>query len=431
MIPARALVLLALLPLGLAIASLVDRTLLYPMLAVDLGIALIVGFDALLARRPLITVRRHGPGVFSIGKPNVVTLEVRSLARRRLAVSVTDDLFATAESADLPLQLELPGGGRETVRYRVIPSRRGAHVIGSHHVRYPSPFGFWIRQITIPAELPVKVYPDVQAVRAYELLARQDRDPSAQRASRRRGGESEFERLREYRRGDEFRSIDWKATARRQKLISREYQLESNQNLLFVLDAGRLMTARSAGLSLFDHALNATLMLSHVAARAGDQVGLLAFSDEIKSYAPPARGAGAARHIVQAGYALHPELVESSYGAAFEHIGLRMRKRSLVVLFTQVVDDVAAAALLKMMRGVLPRHLPLMVLLRDVEIDELVEGSGVDPYVRGAAAELSAFRDRLVRDLKKHGALVLDVSPAELTPQLINRYLEIKARHLL
>ncbi|MEO5728057.1 MAG: DUF58 domain-containing protein, partial [Byssovorax sp.] len=128
MIPARALVLLALLPLGLAIASLVDRTLLYPMLAGDLGIALIVGFDALLARRPLITVRRHGPGVFSIGKPNVVTLEVRSLARRRLAVSVTDDLFATAESADLPLQLELPGGGRETVRYRVIPSRRGAHV---------------------------------------------------------------------------------------------------------------------------------------------------------------------------------------------------------------------------------------------------------------------------------------------------------------
>lgn len=431
MIPARVLVLLALFPLGLAVAALLDHTLIYPMLAVDLGIALIAGFDALLARKPLVTVRRHAPGVFSIGKPNVVTLEVKSTARRRLAVSVTDDLFATAESADLPLELDLPAGGRETARYRVVPSRRGAHAIGAHHVRYPSPFGFWIRQITIPAELPVKVYPDVQAVRAYELLARQDRDPAAQRSSRRRGGESEFERLREYRRGDEFRSIDWKATARRQKLISREYQLESNQNLLFVLDAGRLMTARSLGLSLFDHALNATLMLSHIAARGGDRVGLLAFADEVKSYAPPARGAGAARQIIQAGYDLHPELVESSYGAAFEHIGLRMRKRSLVVLFTQVVDDVAAAALLKMMRGVLPRHLPLMVLLRDVEIDDLVEGAGVDPYVRGAAAELVSFHDRLVRDLKKHGALVLDVSPAELTPKLINRYLEIKARHLL
>ena len=108
-----------------------------------------------------------------------------------------------------------------------------------------------------------------------------------------------------------------------------------------------------------------------------------------------------------------------------------MRKRSLVVLFTQVVDEVAAAELLRLIRGLSPRHLPLMVLLRDVEIDALVEGAGVDPYVRGAAAELTSFRDRLVRDLKKHGALVLDVAPAELTPQLMNRYLEIKARHLL
>src|SRR5262249_3556189 len=176
---------------------------------------------------------------------------------------------------------------------------------------------------------------------------------------------------------------------------------------------------------------NATLMLSHVAARGGDRVGLLAFADGIKSYAPPAGGAGAARHIIQAGYDLHPELCETDYAAAFEHVGLRLRKRSLVVLFTQVVDEVAAAELLRQMRGVMPRHLPLMVLLRDVEVDALVEGSASDPYVRGAAAELSTFRDRLVRDLKRHGALVLDVAPGQLTPSLINRYLEIKARHLL
>src|SRR5262249_28313954 len=159
---------------------------------------------------------------------------------------------------------------RETARYRVRPTRRGAHALGDLHVRYASPLGLWIRQIRVQAELPVKVYPDVQAVRAYELLARQDRDPSGLRASRRRGGESEFERLREYRREDEFRSIDWKATARQKKLIAREYQLESNQSILFLLDAGRLMTAETDGLSLFDHALNATLMLSHVASRAGD-----------------------------------------------------------------------------------------------------------------------------------------------------------------
>ncbi len=431
MIPSRALVLLAILPLALAAATLADRTLLLPMLAADLGIALVAALDALLARRPLCTVKRHTPAVLSIGRPNLVTLEVRSTARRRLQVSVTDDLFDTAECDDLPAQLDLPARGSATARYHVRPTRRGAHALGDHHVRYLSPLGLWIRQTTIPASTKVKVYPDVQAVRAYDLMAQKDRDPAALRSSRRRGGESEFERLREYRRGDEFRSIDWKATARRHKLISREYQLESNQNLMFLLDAGRLMTAQSQGLSLFDHALNATLMLSHVAARAGDRVGLLAFADGITSSAPPAGGAGAARRVIQAGYDLHPELKETDYASAFEHVGLRVRKRSLVVLFTQIVDDVAAAELLRLMRGVMPRHLPLMVILRDVEIDDLVEGSGADPYVRGAAAELSSFRDRLLRDLKRHGALVLDVAPGQLTASLINRYLEIKARHLL
>ena len=431
MIPSRALVLLAFVPLALAVATLADRSLLVPMLAADLAIALLAAFDALLARRPLVTVTRHAPAVLSIGRPNLITLEVRSSARRRLAVAVADDLFDTAECDDLPATLDLPSRGLATARYHVRPTRRGAHALGDHHVRYSSPLGLWIRQVTVPEASTVKVYPDVQAVRTYDLMVRQDRDPAAIRASRRRGGESEFERLREYRRGDEFRSIDWKATARRQKIISREYQLESNQNLMFLLDAGRLMTAVTGGLSLFDHALNATLMLSHVAARGGDRVGLLAFADGIKSYAPPAGGAGAARRIIQAGYDLHPELCETDYAAAFEHVGLRVRQRSLVVLFTQVVDEVAATELLRLMRGVMPRHLPLMVILRDVEIDELVEGSQADPYVRGAAAELSSFRDRLVRDLKRHGALVLDVAPGQLTPALINRYLEIKARHLL
>ncbi|WP_437907811.1 DUF58 domain-containing protein [Sorangium sp. So ce327] len=431
MIPSRALVLLAIVPLGLAVATLVDRTLLLPMLAADAGIALWAAIDALLARRPLVTVKRHAPAVLSIGRPNLITLEIRSLSRRKLSIEVADDLFDHAESDDLPVKLELPPRERATARYHVRPTRRGAHTIGDHHVRYLSPFGLWIRQVTVPAETPVKVYPDVQAVRTFELMARQDRDPSALRASRKRGGESEFERLREYRRGDEFRSIDWKATARQKKIISREYQLESNQNLLFLLDAGRLMTAQTQGLSLFDHALNASLMLSHVAARGGDRVGLLAFADGIKSYAPPVSGAGAAKHVLSAGYDLYPELVETNYGAAFQHVGLRVRKRSLIVLFTQVVDDVAASELLRLMRGVMPRHLPLMVLLRDVEIDALVEGGDADPYTRGAAAELSSFRDRLVRDLKNQGALVLDVAPGQLTGQLINRYLEIKARHLL
>jgi uncharacterized protein (DUF58 family) len=430
-IPSRALVLLSLVPFVVSLGMLFDRSLIVPMLAADLGIALIAALDALLARRPLVTVQRRAPRVFSIGKPNAVTLEIRSRSRRRLAALVTDDLFETATSDDLPLAVELPPGGREERLYHVVPTRRGAHVLGDHHVRYASPLGLWIRRIRVPARTQVKVYPDVQAVRLYDLMAQRDREPAALRASRKRGGESEFERLREYRRGDEFRAIDWKATARRKRLTSREYQIESNQNILFLLDAGRLMTARTQGISLFDHALNATLMLSHVAARAGDRVGLLAFAAEVLRYAAPSGGAAAARRLVQAGYDLHPDLVETSYGAALEHVGMHARKRSLLILFSQVVDEVAARDLLRLLRGVMPRHLPLLVLLRDVEIDALVEGKEADPYVRGAAAELSSARDRLSRELRNLGAMVLDVAPGQLTSGVIKRYLEIKARHLL
>ncbi len=437
LLPSRALVLLALAPLVLAVGILFDRTLLWPMLATDAGILLAALVDGLLAWRPLFTVTRRVNQVLSIGRANPVTLEVRSRTWRTLTVEIKDDLFDTADCPDFPIVLEIEARAQKVAKYHVTPSRRGAFEIGDHHMRYRSPLGLWIRQVRVKEATPVRVYPDVQAVRQYELLAREDRESSMFRTSKRKGGESEFERLREYRNGDEYRSIDWKATARRQKLISREYQLESNQNILFLLDAGRLMTAESGGMSLFDHALNATLMLAHVAAKGGDNVGLLTFADDVRTYAPPEGGSRAARRIVQAGYDMHPELIETNYEAAFQKLGVLVRKRTLVVLFTQVLDDVAGKAVVKLARGLLPRHLPLFVMFRDSDVDALLDpqahplADDGDVYVSAAAAELTSFRDRVVRELKKQGALVLDVPTGELTPKLMNRYLEIKARHLL
>lgn len=436
LIPSRALVLLGLVPLGLAAAMLADQTLRTPLLLTDGGIVVIALIDALLALRPLAAVERRVARVLSIGRPNAVTLEVRSRVGRALRVWINDDLFSTAECTELPLQLELPARGRQAVRYHLLPRQRGSFVLGDHHLRYRSPLGLWIRQQRIVASDAVHVYPDVQAVRTFELLAQKNREAAHLRTSRQRGGESEFERLREYRRGDEYRSIDWKGTARRQKLISREYQLESNQNLMFLLDSGRLMTAETAGLSLFDHALNSTLMLSHVAARGGDNVGLMVFDNKVRMYAPPTGGANATARILKLTYDLHPALVETNFEAAFAQLGIACRKRSLIVLFTQIVDEVAGKELLRLLRGVKPRHLPILILFRDSDVDELLDPAAGPPsevnlYVRAAAAELTLFRDKVVRELRQRGALVLDVPTRDLTPALLNRYLEVKAQHLL
>jgi uncharacterized protein (DUF58 family) len=434
MIPSIRFVLLALAPLAVAVAAVLVPSLVRPMLGLDGLLVLVAAVDAVLARRGLVRVEREVPPVLSVGRDNAVRLSVRSLAGRPLTVSLTDDLPDEARATDLPATVELAPRGRVTVTYHVRPSLRGSYVLGSHHVRYPSPLGLWLRQLRIPASNPIKVYPDVKAVRTYELLARQNRE-AAMRAVRLRGGENEFERLREYVKDDEYRTIDWKATARRQRLIAREYQQERNQSIVCLVDCGRLMTTESAGLTHLDHALNAVLMMSHVAARSGDHVGLVAYDSKVRAFVPPGGGAHATQRLIQATYDLHPTLVEPDHRAAFDLLSHRVRRRALVILFTQVIDDVAAGTVLRLMRGLGSRHLPLCALFRDGALDAMVDaplGAGeTDLYRRGAAAEAVLWRDRLVRDLKAGGALVLHTLPSKLTPALVNRYLEIKAQQML
>lgn len=434
MFPSRTLVLLMIAPLVLGVAVAADASLVWPMIATDGAIAVAALVDLALGRSRLVTITRRCDPVFSIGRANRVDVVVRSRARRALTIELVDDLFERAHSPDLPLSVRLPVRGHAELHYHVVPAHRGAYELGDHHVRYRSPLGLWTRQQRIAARQPVRVYPDVQAVRVYEALARADREVELVRAVRRRGGESEFECLREYTRDDEYRSIDWKATGRRRKLISRQYQLERNQSIVFALDCGRGMTPRVGALPAFDHALNAALMLGYVAARGGDQVGITTFAEDVRAFVAPTAGAGAVRRLVRGSFDEHPELVETNYSASFLRLGAQLRKRSLVVVFTRIIDDRAAAELLAVTRSLWPRHLPLVVLLRDAELDELASPETPqvgDLYVAAAAAELLAWRDKLVRELQRAGALVLDVRPEDITPHLVRRYLDVKTRQLL
>jgi uncharacterized protein (DUF58 family) len=437
-VPSLRAVLLALIPLGLGIGTVLDHALLRLTLSADGALALAMLVDALLTGRRSVAVEREVPQVLSVGRANPIRLHLRSSSRRRLDVAVTDDRPPEIEFDHLPARVALPARGRASVVYHLRPTRRGLVELGDHHVRYPSPLGLWRRQIRLPARDALKVYPDVTAVREYELLARKSREHLLVRAVPLRGGENEFERLREYLRDDEFGDIDWKATARRGRLIVREYQQERNQTVVCLLDCGRLMTAESGGLTHLDHALNAAIMLAHVAGRAGDQMGLLAFDARIRSYLAPQGGRRVAQRVAKATYDLHPSLVETDFESAFAHLAGRLRKRALVVLFTQVIDDVSAQSLLRQLRSLPARHLPLCVMFRDPDLDRLAEPPGGVPdaragdlYVGAAAAEAVLWRERLVRDLKAGGALVLHVPPRKTTPAVINRYVQIKAQHLL
>ncbi len=432
LIPSRALLLLSASPLLTSVLALFNPALLRAGLYMDGGLLLLALLDGWLALRRRVNVQRTAPDVMSLSRRNRVVLRVRAESPGVRSVWLTDDLFPGATARDLPVKVELRGRGASLVDYHVEPTLRGAHVLGDHHLRLSSPLGLWILQRRVPASQAVRVYPDLKQLQDFDALSKQDRELSLVRVSRHQGGESEFARLREHVPDDDSRRVDWKATARRQKLTVREYQLESNQSIMFLLDGGRVMTGVDSGISRFDHALNAALMLAHVAARGGDRVGALGFDDNLRVFLAPQAGRRASRAIIQATYDLFPRLVEPDFDLAFQSLSARIKSRTLVILFTHIIDFSAAETLVRRVKAVGRRHLPLIVCFRDLEVEALADAKGsADLYLKGAAAEHLRWQRSLMQELKRSGALVLETTGRELTGKLVSRYLQIKAQRQL
>lgn len=382
-----------------------------------------------------VDVRRETGDVMSVGALNAVKLWLRNTNRRPITVEVHDEPPMPCTMVDLPLTIDLPPGRNRYITYHVEPHRRGRNRFARIYLRSRSRFSLWMLHERRMLEHSVRVYPDIQAVHGVQLLARQNRVSEAGvKLSRLRGRGNEFERLREYRREDEYRSIDWKATARHQELISREYSVERHQNLLFLLDCGRSMCNAHDGVTHFDRTLNAAILLSYVALLQGDTAGVLACSNRVESWVPPVRGAGGVQKLIRHTYELHPTYEASDYGLMVEELRRRYRKRSLVIFMTHAIDEVHLSTIGHCMRQIRQPHLVLGAFVRNVPLEERVNAipaGDLDAFQIAAAAEMVVTQAHQVAELAKSGLLIVDSLPDQLSPQLINRYLDIKARHLL
>lgn len=399
-------------------------------------------------RSVLVWTRTHEPKL-SLGAWNPVTLALVNTSGRRLQFQVRDAVP----------QLLIPdrdsGGGESTpgdtatVRYSIYPVHRGDYAFGPISARFRGPLGLAWRQQATYIEDGVKVYPNLLAVRRYEsLLHRGMLHEIGLRRSRRRGTGTEFERLRDYTPDDEYRRINWTATARRHQPIAVEYTTEHAQNIMLMIDAGRLMATQvpyageleqrddlgprevAPALTRLDHAVNAALLLAFVSQETGDRVGLLAFNDRVSRFIKAAPGRRQFLAVTEVLYDLEPQATESDYGAAIAYLRVHSPRRSLVVIFTDIAHEAAAASLLTHVASLVRRHLPLIVTMRDPAI-EAVAGRAPDDsasvYQRAVARDMLDRRDRLLARLRAAGALTLDVPADALSPSLINRYLEIKA----
>jgi uncharacterized protein (DUF58 family) len=393
--------------------------------------------DALrLLRTALPEAGRRVAGSLPLGAWSDVRVRLRNAGGRALRLEVHDHAPEAFDAAGQPRTLAMAPGTWAELRYAVRPLRRGRHAFGPVQAFLASPWGLWSRDLRLGAPQQVKVYPNFAAVAKYALLATDRRLSQMGVLKRRRRGEGlEFHQLREYRVGDASRQVDWKATSRMRKLISREYQDERDQQVFFLLDCGRRMRALEAeggdGLSHFDHALNAVLLLSYVALRQGDAVGLLSFAGD-RRFLRPRKSVATVNRLLNELYDLDATAHAPDYLEAAREAMLRLPKRSLVVLVSNVrdEDDATLAPALQLLRR---RHLVLLASLREQALDRVLDPRQGEPIQdfeaalrAGALHEYLRHRRAAFERFRGLGVQALDVVPARLATSLVNRYLELK-----
>ena len=432
-----ALLIIALVPLA---ASAAYPDLFLPGIAVLALAALAVLIDSRRAPgRDRLSVTREHDEILSIGRPNPVTVRIgvrpghggvlRSV--RPIPAEVRDEHPPRLLAEGAAGRLALPG----TLRYTLTPAGRGEERFGATVIRCPGPWRLGLRQSSVGEGGTVRIDADLAAIRVYEALARRGQLAElGVRTQRRPGDGTEFERIREAVPDDPQRRINWKATARTGRLMATELIPERAQPVIICLDHGRLMGVGAGALTKLDHAINAALLLIHVALATGDRVGLFAFADQVTVTLPARPGRLQMRRFLDAVRPLRAGDVEADYDEALAQLSRWQRRRALVVIFTDVLDPDQGQALVRQCARLRRQHLPLVITVRDPALEDTARARPVDApstYARAVATRLVADREQTLELLRRSGVESLDADARTLSPRLVNRYLELKRRSLL
>ena len=403
----------------------------------DVMLIAIALVEVRLSRLPeTVHITRSFSGRFAVGADTDVSLNVQNHSNRGLTLIVKDEfppqmILKGIRSA----KLRVDGQNSAALVYALMPPKRGRFQFGHTAIRFLTRFGLAWKQTSANQPEVVKVYPNMRRAREAELKALGARSVvSSHRKTSWRGEGREFESMRDYVRGDELRHISWTATARRGKLTTRQYQIERDQTILIALDAGRLMTARIEQETKLDSAVHASLALMSAAARAGDNAGLMVFGRRIISYLPPSRGRDHMDAALEALHGVEPEMIEPSYARAFEFVSANTKRRSLVVLLTDLVDEEGSKELLTSLHLLRPRHLPLVVTIADRDLKAVVRQTPSNVrelFTQSVSEEIIHHREAALRMVESQGGLALDVTAAALAPMLLQTYLRVKERGLL
>ncbi|MPV86942.1 DUF58 domain-containing protein [Ostreibacterium oceani] len=402
------------------------------LLLVMTGVLLVYDASALYRRiQPIqILASRKMPRHVAVGIPTPVHLILKNLTDAPIDLLVFDHLPETfgiaCESKVMPFAVQIAANSYADYRYEVIANQRGPALFSQTQCRMHSPWALWSVDFSVDNETAVKTYPDFRKIDQNDILSENENSTGQLTKQRKRGTGTEFSQLREYRMDDSLKQIDYKATARLNKLISKEYEIERDQQVLILLDCSRRLRAGQGRLSHFDHALNATIFLARTILKQGDAVGLMSFSGDVERYVKPRKGRNSVNQLLNQVYDLDSSRYAPDYVKAAENVLLRQKRRSLVIVVTSLNDEDIDAVKM-MIKTLQKRHIVLIANIKEPLLDADLRVNNLDEAVFFAARETyQHYRQQMFAKIKNNRLILLDTYPDALNAKLINLYLNIK-----
>lgn len=372
---------------------------------------------------------------FSNGDENKIELQIKSNMQFTTDMEIIDELPVQFQKRDFRLNHRFKAGEQKYIIYKLRPVSRGEYGFGRIIIYVKSLLGLVKRRHNVEAQEVVPVYPSFLQMRKYELLSQTTiQTEYGNKRMRKIGHSMEFEQIKEYVRGDDIRSVNWKATARKGSLMVNNYTDEKSQQVYCIIDKGRLMKMPFGGLTLLDYAINSTLVLANVCLQKQDRIGLLTFSNKMGSLLAADRKPIQRENILQLLYNQDTAFLESDYEMLYMQIRNRIKHRSLIVLYTNFESLSGLNRQLNYLRSIARHHLLMVVFFENTELHSLshLDAKNVEEVYIKTVAEKFEFEKRLiVKELKKHGILSILTPPEKLTINAVNKYLELKARQAI
>lgn len=426
----------AMVVLAFIVTFIFDSWVILPKLLFFVWLALLIT-DLILLFRTRVGLRGHRatPEKLSNGDDNEVNIHLENLFPFKALVNVVDEIPHQFQRRDLDFELAIQSGEKKVIRYALRPVKRGEYSFGAVNVFARSPLGFLSRRFKFSNDSVVPVYPSYIQMRKFELLAISNSlvDPGIKKI-RRVGQNMEFELIKEYVGGDDFRTINWKATARKNHLMVNHFQDERSQQVYSLIDKGRVMQMPFDGLSLLDYAINASLVISNIAIKKSDKAGLITFQDKVSTTLPASKQPRQMSHILEVLYNQKTAYRETDFSALYTHIRRKITQRSLLLLFTNFESIYALQRQLPYLKRLEDQHLLVVIFFENTEMHSLLSEPATDlkeVYYKAIAEKFSYDKKLIVKELASHGIQALLTPPHLLTVNTINKYLELKARGMI